>query len=348
MRAEQRVAAYGVCRTARDGGGVVLARASARSDLRGRWFLPGGGLEHGEDPAAAVARWFAAATGLRVAVTGLRDVLDDIVDLPHRAASVHTVRIVFDVRELGDGPATLGDTGGDGLTDRVAVVGVDDADDLPLMPFAARVLGLSRPDPVVPVPPDLAPGGAGGSPAAAPAPTRVRRQRVGVYGLVESGGHVLLTRLSARTPAPGRWTLPGGGIHHGEAVRRALEREVHEESGLRLRSADLRAAVSHRFLGTSPAGIAEDYHGVQVLFTARVAPDTRGVLPPPRVVEPEGTTDAVAWAPLADAHSWGLTGMAAHGLTLLAGDPRARGGAPDPGPDPTVDLAADPAVLPVA
>jgi ADP-ribose pyrophosphatase YjhB (NUDIX family) len=334
VRAEQRVAAYGVCRTPRDGGGVVLARASARSDLRGRWFLPGGGLEHGEDPAAAVVRGFAAATGLRVAVTGLRDVLDDVVDLPHRAASVHTVRIVFDVREAGDGPEVLAGTDAGGLTDRVAVVGVDDADDLPLMPFAARVLGLSRPDPVVPVPPDLPSGAA--APAGSPAPTRVRRQRVGVYGLVESGGHVLLTRLSARTPAPGRWTLPGGGIHHGESVRAALEREIHEESGLRLRSADLRAAVSHRFLGTSPAGIAEDYHGVQVLFTGRVDPDTRGALPPPRVVEPEGTTDAVAWAPLADAHAWGLTGMAAHGLTLLAGGLRHR----DPPPVP--------AVLPVA
>jgi ADP-ribose pyrophosphatase YjhB (NUDIX family) len=336
VKAEQRVAAYGVCRTARDGGGVVLARASARSDFRGRWFLPGGGLEHGEDPAAAVVRGFAAATGLPVAVTGLRDVLDDVVDLPHRAATVHTVRIVFDVREVGDCPGPLPADDGDDLTDRVAVVGVDDADDLPLMPFAARVLGLSRPDPVVPLPPDLAPGGAGAGPAGTPAPTRVRRQRVGVYGVVESGGHVLLARLSARTPAPGRWTLPGGGIHHGESVRRALERELHEESGLRLRSADLRAAVSHRFLGTSPAGIAEDYHGVQILFTGRVDATTHGALPPPRVVEPAGTTDAVAWAPVAEVHSWGLTGMAAHGLTLLAGGAAHR------------DTTPDPAALPVA
>ncbi|MGF1646326.1 MAG: NUDIX hydrolase [Kineosporiaceae bacterium] len=329
MRAEQRVEAYAVCRTSRDGGGVVLARASALSDLRGRWFLPGGGLEHGEDPAAAVVRGYAAATGREVEVTGLRDVLDDVLELPHRAASIHTVRIVFDVREVADG-ATVDPvpTAADGIIDRVAVVGVDDADDLPLMPFAARVLGLSRPDPVVPVPPDLPPGGsaAGGLPA----PTRVRRQRVGVYGVVESDGHVLLTRLSARTPAPGRWTLPGGGIHHGEPVRRALDRELHEESGLRLRSGRLRAAVSHRFLGTSPAGIAEDYHGVQVLFTGRVDRDTDGAPPRPRVVEAEGTTDAVAWVPLVDAHALGLTGMAAHGLTLLAEGAPGGGALPDP------------------
>jgi 8-oxo-dGTP pyrophosphatase MutT (NUDIX family) len=100
-------------------------------------------------------------------------------------------------------------------------------------------------------------------------------------------------------------------------VRRALEREIHEEAGLRLRSAGLAAAVSHRFLGTSPAGIAEDYHGVQVLFTGEVDTDSGRALPEPRVVESEGTTDAVAWIPLADAHGLGLTGLAAHGLSLL-------------------------------
>lgn len=302
----------------------MLVRASPRSDLRGRWFLPGGGLDHGEDPAAAVVREFAEETGLIVEVTGLRDVVDDVVDLPHRAASVHTVRILFDVLDIGG--ELRPETGGS--TDRVAVVGVDDADDLLLMPFAARTLGLSRPDPLTPVAPELTAGGP--APATVPAATRVRRQRVGVYGLIAARGHVLLTRLSAATPAPGRWTLPGGGIHHGEPVRRALEREIHEEAGLRLRSAGLAAAVSHRFLGTSPAGVAEDYHGVQVLFTGDVGEDVGGKvdagsalsLPEPRVVEADGTTDAVAWIPLADAHRFGLTGMAAHGLTLL--------GAPSP------------------
>lgn len=326
MRREQRVAAYGLCRTHRQGGGVVLVRASSRSDVRSRWFLPGGLLAHGEDPATAVARRFRAETGLDIEVTGLRDVVDDVIDVPHRAAQVHTVRVVFDVREAG---GEIRPEAG-GLTDLVAVTSLDDADDLPLMPFAARVLGLSTPAPVVPVPPDV-PLPEPVVPVA-PAPVRVQRQRVGVYGLVVDAGQVLLTRLAAATPAPGRWTLPGGGIDHGEPVRVALVREVHEESGLTVRSARLRAAVSHRFFGTSPAGVAEDYHGVQVVFVSSVDPDRSGARAAPRVVEAGGTTDAAAWVAIDEAHALGLTGIAAHALTLLTPEERAAGGGvPDPG-----------------
>ena len=43
---------------------------------------------------------------------------------------------------------------------------------------------------------------------------------------------VLLTRLSASAAHPGRWTLPGGGVDHGEHPSAALAREVEEECGL--------------------------------------------------------------------------------------------------------------------
>ena len=44
----QRIAAYGVCVDPQ--GRLLLARAAPALSLRGRWFLPGGGVDHGETP----------------------------------------------------------------------------------------------------------------------------------------------------------------------------------------------------------------------------------------------------------------------------------------------------------
>jgi 8-oxo-dGTP diphosphatase len=48
------------------------------------------------------------------------------------------------------------------------------------------------------------------------------------------------------------------------------------------------------FAGTAPSGRIEDYHGVHLVFGASVAAGE------PRVLEQDGTTDAVAWVPWAD------------------------------------------------
>ncbi|MET9019638.1 NUDIX hydrolase [Actinopolymorpha sp. NPDC004070] len=43
------------------------------------------------------------------------------------------------------------------------------------------------------------------------------RQRVGAYALVlDETDALLLCRMSSRTRTPGWWTLPGGGLRHGE------------------------------------------------------------------------------------------------------------------------------------
>ncbi|HEX6935610.1 MAG TPA: NUDIX hydrolase [Actinomycetes bacterium] len=60
--------------------------------------------------------------------------------------------------------------------------------------------------------------------------TAVRVQRVAAYGVVhDSAGRVLLARLTDRTSHPGWWTLPGGGVDHGEHPEAAVVREVWEE-----------------------------------------------------------------------------------------------------------------------
>ncbi|MEO8105228.1 MAG: NUDIX domain-containing protein [Candidatus Saccharibacteria bacterium] len=43
---------------------------------------------------------------------------------------------------------------------------------------------------------------------------------------------LLLIRRSAKTPHPGRWDLPGGGVDRGENPKVSAVREVKEETGL--------------------------------------------------------------------------------------------------------------------
>ena len=64
-----------------------------------------------------------------------------------------------------------------------------------------------------------------------------RRQRVAAYAVIlrERGGRVeiLLSRLAPRVSRSELWTLPGGGVDHGEDPRDALIREMQEEAGPR-------------------------------------------------------------------------------------------------------------------
>jgi ADP-ribose pyrophosphatase YjhB (NUDIX family) len=123
-------------------------------------------------------------------------------------------------------------------------------------------------------------------------------QRVAAYALVLRDGlggpELLLTRNSARGPHPGSWTLPGGGIDHGEEPRDTVVREVREETGLECTPADVIDVTSAHFEGTAPSGRREDFHALQIVFDAVVSGEE------PRVVESDGTTDQAAWVPLTD------------------------------------------------
>ncbi len=90
----QRIAAYGV---ARDGDGrLLLARASPALTLRGRWFLPGGGVQHGENPPDSLRREMEEESGLTVTLGPLLDVLSDVRTIPD-GTELHTVRLVYRV-----------------------------------------------------------------------------------------------------------------------------------------------------------------------------------------------------------------------------------------------------------
>jgi len=66
--------------------------------------------------------------------------------------------------------------------------------------------------------------------------TRARREYperpiVGVGAVIVEGGKVLLIRRRYE-PLKGQWSLPGGAVEVGEALERAVEREMLEETGL--------------------------------------------------------------------------------------------------------------------
>ena len=265
----QRVAAYGL--VLRDNR-ILLTRLARRISAGERWHLPGGGVDHGEDPRDALVREIREETGLAAEVGETAQVYS-----AHRPSmwrqgrrwDYQALRIVYDAWVPVDAPDPRV-VEVDGSTVDVAWHPVADvlSGTLPVTEIVTEALAGHRP---------------------------FRLQRLAVYALVRRGPDVLLTRISALGAHPGAWTLPGGGLDHGESPRDAVAREVREECGIDCEIGDLLDVHDTHFEGTAPSGRFEDFHGVHLVF--------RGTVPEgaePRVVETDGTTDAVAFVPVAD------------------------------------------------
>ena len=132
-----RVGAYATCRD--DAGRILLARLAEGMPGAGRWTLPGGGLEWGEDPEAGVRREVAEETGLSVGAVGP---ILGIHSRVHRRGpsrpgpSVHAIGIVYRATVL-DGPLRP-EVGGS--TDTCAWFTLDEVRQLPLVPLATFAL----------------------------------------------------------------------------------------------------------------------------------------------------------------------------------------------------------------
>ncbi|MGJ9421993.1 NUDIX hydrolase [Aeromicrobium sp. CF3.5] len=126
-----------------------------------------------------------------------------------------------------------------------------------------------------------------------------RTQRLGAYAVAfragVGGDEMLLTRISAVGYPAGAWTLPGGGVDHGESPHDAVRRELFEETGLRAREAQLIDVHDVHVVEQGRDDRFEDYHGVHLLYSVSVDPDA-----PLEVIDAGGTTDLAAWVPVAD------------------------------------------------
>ena len=267
----QRVGAYAVILR---GDQILLSRLAPSIAPEELWTLPGGGLDHGEDPRVAVLREIHEETGLDAEVGDTARLYSAHMPAAWRdgrRVDAHALRIVYDGWVPVDAPEPRV-VEVDGSTVEAAwqpVAGVLDGS-VPVASLVREALADHEP---------------------------FRRQRVAAYALVRRADRVLLTRISARGAHAGEWTLPGGGLDHGESPRDAVAREVEEETGLACTVGDLVDVHDVHFTGTAPTGRHEDFHGVHLVFAASVADEE------PRVVEQDGTTDEVAWVPLADIES---------------------------------------------
>jgi 8-oxo-dGTP diphosphatase len=133
----------------------------------------------------------------------------------------------------------------------------------------------------------------------------VQRQRLAAYAIVVHEGRILLTQLSHRTGWPGGWTLPGGGVDHGEHPRDTVVRETFEETGQRVIDPVLVDVESEHFQGVSPRGVLEDFHAVRLLFSVRVVDPGE-----PVVHDVGGTTQDARWFALDEAEQLQLVPLA--------------------------------------
>ena len=123
-------------------------------------------------------------------------------------------------------------------------------------------------------------------------PGRVRPElRVAAYAVCVHDGKLLVARFIGHGHQ--QWTLPGGGIDHGEDPCDAVVREVAEETGYAVAVEHLLGIHSARRQYRRPRGAWADHHALRIFYTARI---TGGQLRH----EIGGTTDMAGWMPLDD------------------------------------------------
>ena len=140
--------------------------------------------------------------------------------------------------------------------------------------------------------------------------------RVAAYAVVERRGRILLTHW--RRGHLHGWTLPGGGIEHGEDPRDAVVREVFEETGLEARVGKLLGVDSRVMIREEvPEGLAPELHTIRIVYRASVKDG-------PLQHEIDGSSDEARWVPLREVRSLRTLSLVQTGIRMAGIDQRGR------------------------
>ena len=97
--------------------------------------------------------------------------------------------------------------------------------------------------------------------------------RIRVSAILRWRGRILLCKHEK--PKGDVWLLPGGGVHGGESLSRALQRELWEETGLFPEGTDLPLEGPVALVDSiSPDASPARKHVVHVIFAAEVRDDS--------------------------------------------------------------------------
>ncbi|MDG5807725.1 NUDIX hydrolase [Streptomyces ossamyceticus] len=132
--------------------------------------------------------------------------------------------------------------------------------------------------------------------------------RVAAYAVCVRDGQVLLARWVARGGTK-HWTLPGGGMDHGEDPYDTVIREADEETGYTVEPTALLGVDSVTEDRSRRLGSRAAFHSLRLVYEARV---TGGTLRH----ETNGSTDMAAWHPLEEVPALERVGLVDVGLTL--------------------------------
>jgi 8-oxo-dGTP diphosphatase len=131
-----RLAAYGVIRRE---GSVLLCRIAPGYPAEGLWTLPGGGIEFGEAPDAAVLREVEEETGLVARIAGTPTILSHTGVWPRTPpVEYHHVRFIYPMEIVGGSERIEVD----GSTDACGWFAGSQLADLPVVGLVSVALGL--------------------------------------------------------------------------------------------------------------------------------------------------------------------------------------------------------------